>query len=93
MYYWFEIVQIDRDFAKLKKMTRLSQYIRLYHDLKKGKKRRTLHMSSTWSNQQSNVSKNGQEMVSSVRDRYVHKLSVISRHVAETWHDNRDLLG
>ena len=30
MYYWFEIAQVDRDFVKLKKMTRLSQYIQLF---------------------------------------------------------------
>lgn len=40
MYYWFEIVQIDRDFAKLKKMTLLFQYIQLFHDLKKAKRQR-----------------------------------------------------
>ena len=40
MYYWFEIAQVDRDFVKLKKMTRLSQYIQLFHDLKKTERRR-----------------------------------------------------
>lgn len=34
--------QVDRDFAKLKEMTALSQYIQLFHGLKKAERQGTI---------------------------------------------------